>query len=117
MLLFSSSVTGLKVFYSDGTTKQEGIESGSNKSFHLDHSERIVKVVSGSGWVIDSFTFYTNTGSVFGPYGGPGGGKRDNEPPENRRGFLHGIEGSVVDFYEVPAFARFAFKWSCFPIE
>ena len=71
-----------------------------------------------NGWVIDALTFYTSTGRVFGPYGGTGGGERpDNVPPENRRGFLHGIQGTVVRFMEGPAFTAFSFKWGCFPPE
>ena len=108
---------GFRVFYSDGSEKEEGETTDVEHEFHLDSDERIVKIIPTTGWMIDNLIFHSNKGRVYGPYGGPGGGLRDDDvPPENRNGFLAGVCGSIVRTQGSLGITSLSFKWGYYPL-
>ena len=105
---------GFQVTYSNGNITTHGQTFPEVYEFHIKPHEYIVKVGINSGWLIDRLTFYTNTGSKHGPYGGPGGGSHTIVPPSEENctyGHLAYVKGSVVESQGSKAIAHLTFVW------
>jgi hypothetical protein len=107
------TIGGIQVFYSNGqhpihgcNTSKEAIE------FRMDKDERITKIDIGAGFLIDSLTFHTNKGDVFGPYGGTGGAT-SSDTPQGGSGHLAGISGTIVQTQGLQALTKLRFTWAC----
>ena len=97
--------------YSDGEKIFHGqIADREVHEFMTGPDEFIVKVISSSGWMIDSLTFFTNKGTQFGPYGGDGGGQRSLEVPV-KHGYLAYISGSEASTQGSLGIVNLAFHW------
>ncbi len=90
-------MTGLKIRYSDGRNTEHGEFTFEEKySFDIEPGERIKTVLVGSGWLIDRLGFTTDSGTKYGPYGGPGGNERiiGEGLPDTR--FLSYVKGGIA---------------------
>jgi len=116
---------GIKVGWSNGSTDvmgatNEGLgEEGDmeEKVAVLGDNENFQRLDLRSGWYIEQLKFTTNTGRVFGPWGGDGGEERRphrhirrNVNP--RHVYLDGVRGYVVQTQGQAAVNRVSFKWS-----
>lgn len=109
-------IGGIKVYYSNGESSMHGDEKGSTKEqFRLNTDERIIKLDSQSGWMIDCLTFFTSEEHKLGPYGGTGGGYRQENPP-NYHGYLVCVDGTVVKSQGSLGITKLQFLWRFFRI-
>ncbi|KAK3754501.1 hypothetical protein QZH41_007025 [Actinostola sp. cb2023] len=107
-------IGGIKVHYSNGTSAMHGSDKGDEKEeFTLELDEKIVKVDSQSGWMIDNLTFYTNKDRKLGPYGGPGGSFRHETPP-GCYGYMTFVNGAVVTSQNDLGITKLQFVWRFF---
>ncbi|XP_031567854.1 actin-binding protein IPP-like [Actinia tenebrosa] len=107
-------IGGMKIYYSNGESCMHGDEKGSTKEeFRLDTDERIIKLDSQSGYMIDCVTFFTNKERKLGPHGGSGGGYRQENPP-NYHGYLVCVEGNVVKSQGSLGITKLQFLWRFF---
>lgn len=116
---------GLKVGWSNGSTDVMGVtnemdgEDGEmeEKVAELGENEHFQRLELRSGWYIEQLKLTTNTGKVFGPWGGDGGEEkrphrhiRRNVNP--RHVYLDGVRGYVIQTQGQAAVNRVSFKWS-----
>lgn len=83
----------------------------------LGEGEHFQKLEVNSSWFIEKLKLTSNTGNVFGPFGGEGG--EDKRPHRSiRKGvnpkhvYLDGVRGYVVRAQGAKALNRVSFKWS-----
>lgn len=116
---------GLKVSWSNGSTdvagETETSEDSDLQSYSVDLSENenIQKVDLRAGWFIDRIQMVSNTGKIYGPFGGEGGESKKTQRllrrnVDPRYVYLDGIKGYVVKTEGRSALNRLSFKWSFF---
>lgn len=82
--------------------------------FSLEPRERIVAVTARSGWMLDQLTFTTNQHREIGPFGGPGGSKRQLSVPNQPSAYLAYLKGCVDDTQEDTGVRHVEFVWAYF---
>ena len=101
--------------YSDGEKRFHGERFDHEvHEFVLAPDEYIVKVITFTGYMVDSLEFITNTGRSYGPYGGDGGGERILCHPGGS-GYLSHMSGSVVSAQGSLGIASLAFHFVLCP--
>uniref|UniRef100_A0A0B7AN37 BTB domain-containing protein n=1 Tax=Arion vulgaris TaxID=1028688 RepID=A0A0B7AN37_9EUPU len=80
----------------------------------LEPDEFIIKVVLGSGYLIDRLGFETSRGRVFGPFGGPGGSDRTELAPSGALSYLFDINCDSVITQGSEAIFNLMFRWITF---
>ncbi|KAI8779151.1 kelch-like protein 1 [Biomphalaria glabrata] len=80
----------------------------------LEPEEFIIKVVVGSGYLIDRLGFETNLGRVCGPFGGIGGGKNTEKAPDGSFSYLFDINCDSVTAQGSDAIHNLILRWITF---
>jgi arsenate reductase-like glutaredoxin family protein len=110
-------IGGIKIYYSNGESCMHGGDTADTKEqFRLDPDERIIRIDSQSGWMVDRLTFNTSKERKFGPYGGNGGGYRQETPP-SCHGYLVSVNGAVVKTQGSLGITKLQFLWRFFRIQ
>ena len=85
-------------------------------SFNLDDDERIVEVFGSAEWLINSLTFVSNLGKVYGPFCGKcSSGKFLERPPLGQYQYLAKVRGCEVTIQGTPAITDLEFVWGYVP--
>jgi hypothetical protein len=113
-------IGGMKLFYR--STSEEDVslpyvrghcpEGKVDHVVELEPDELIIKVVVGSGFLIDRLGFETNKGRVLGPFGGPGGSEYiESITPDDELSYLLDINYQTVITYRTGAIFNLMLRW------
>lgn len=112
-------IGGLSIFYRNPLSNDDDVEytiggsEGSVEShqFELEPNEFIIKVVIGSGYLIDRLGFTTNLGRNYGPFGGPGGSEKQEKAPFEMKSYLYDINCSRTVTQGSDAIYNLMLRW------
>jgi len=118
---------GLKLIWSNGSTDVAGeTPENSETAEPLNLEEQVAELGDGehfqkldirSGWFIESVRLLSNTGKIYGRFGGEGGEERKTHKHirkvvNPRHVYLDGVRGFVVMAQGAKAINRVSFRWS-----